>query len=101
MLCSYCLPMELGSKSSGVPWAHLDWQIPSVAQIFNALIPVFSGVEHPLDIGNVGRCRTQGGTMMSTAQSGANFLDRFIGDLKARLRRKSTRRELSRCLRFG
>jgi hypothetical protein len=30
----------------GVPSTHLDWQVSSVAQLFNALSPAFSMVEH-------------------------------------------------------
>ena len=50
--------------------AYLDWQISSVAPIFDELISAISGVEHDsLDIGNVDCCRTR----MSTTQSGAKF----------------------------
>jgi len=47
-----CAKMYLSEGSKmyafhiGVPSTHLDWQVASVAQLFNALNPVFSTVEH-------------------------------------------------------
>ena len=37
---------EMYALSVGVICWHLDWQVSSVAQIFNSLSPVFSAVEH-------------------------------------------------------
>jgi hypothetical protein len=40
------MPMPMDAFSINVDCWHLDWQVSSVAQIFNALSQIFSAVEH-------------------------------------------------------
>jgi hypothetical protein len=48
-VCAKMYPSEKNKTYAfhiGVPSTHLDWQVSSVAQMFNALTPAFSMVEH-------------------------------------------------------
>jgi hypothetical protein len=90
--------MPMDAFSMNVECWHLDWQVSSVAQIFNALSQIFSAVEH-LTVAQQVHSRSSG-EHNEVHRTEWRKLFRSFSNVKTLRIKAGLVRELSRCLRL-